>query len=340
MKERDGDGGSGGEEGGLGTTTGSKVRGEMTNRTAIAIATGGGSGGGGSEGGGLGQRVQGRRTMRGLAFSAEADNDNVIEKKKTNKKATTDVSKTNLKMDDEDEDKKKKEKKEKAKQQPLASSASALGGRGMDRKQKAKATSKDKTPHMDAVQLRFDLADSVNHSSRSTSSSSSSTLSPATAPKRRSRSRSGGSSRGEKGREHDELEADGDELNNNRVIGSVVKLTSSQSSAAAASLNSSRSTKKKQQADHGNRKALKADDQTPRLRQLQRAIVADDPHRVAEAISLGADVNHLYQTEVRGTPSSPSAAHSSWCLCGGERARVLAAEGSMQSHPTRSCCAS
>lgn len=236
--------------------------------------------------------------MRSLVFSAEADienNERKNKKKKMDSSSKSSASKTTtLKNGEEEEEedttatlgsdgKTKKMKVKASRVKSLSSSASALGGRGIDRKQKAKE------------QLRFDPVD-VNNKPAATTTLTTTTL----------EMNSGGGGSGKKGQQRgvqyskDDVERTKKEkgkelLSSVSAIGTTVKLGSSQSSGGRGA--SKKVVPEGDDKKMNNKKALRADEQTPRLRQLQRAILADDPHRVAEAISLGADVNHLYQTE-------------------------------------------
>jgi hypothetical protein len=246
--------------------------------------------------------------MRSLVFSAEADienNERKNKKKKMDTSSKSSASKTttlkNGEEEEEEEDttatlgsdgKTKKMKAKASRVKSLSSSASALGGRGIDRKQKAKE------------QLRFDPVD-VNNKPAATTTLTTTTL----------EMNSGGGGSGKKGQQRgvqyskDDVERTKKEkgkelLSSVSAIGTTVKLGSSQSSGGRGA--SKKVVPEGDDKKMNNKKALRADEQTPRLRQLQRAILADDPHRVAEAISLGADVNHLYQTEVLPHPKSLS----------------------------------
>ncbi|ELR14649.1 uncharacterized protein ACA1_066900, partial [Acanthamoeba castellanii str. Neff] len=269
MKEL-GDVGGGREE-----ETGAEVKPSSTTNQTITITTGSRGGDGEQLG------VQGRRTMRSLVFSAEADienNERKNKKKKMDSSSKSSASKTTtLKNGEEEEEedttatlgsdgKTKKMKVKASRVKSLSSSASALGGRGIDRKQKAKE------------QLRFDPVD-VNNKPAATTTLTTTTL----------EMNSGGGGSGKKGQQRgvqyskDDVERTKKEkgkelLSSVSAIGTTVKLGSSQSSGGRGA--SKKVVPEGDDKKMNNKKALRADEQTPRLRQLQRAILADDPHRV------------------------------------------------------------
>jgi hypothetical protein len=217
-----------------------------------------------TEGVGMGPGERGggrRRTARGLALSAEADNSNEIEQKK---KKIGKSSSSKIAAEAGGDNTQRKSKKEERKKKTASSSSSS------------------------SAQLRFDVVD-VNNKKPSELSG---------------KLNKGGSERHQKRTADDELgeehRMDGrrkELLSNVSTIGGSVLRLGSSVSSSAATINSTTST-----TSSSRKKALPGDEQAQRQRQLQRAIVADDPHKVAEAINLGADVNFLYKNEV--TPPS------------------------------------